>query len=1052
MIRREVLWPIALVSVGVLGCGTSTGDDRQYGGSPEHDGGEGGETQDAQEPESGPDGGSLVDGNLGCTPKTCEELGADCGMIDDGCNQLIPCGECEIGKTCGAVIPNVCGSSCQPLTCQQIGASCGMQGDGCGDLIDCGACSSPASCGGTGIHNTCGIPGGDGGACSPMTCAALGADCGAISDGCGGIIDCGNCTSAGEVCGASMPNVCGGGQQTCTPSTCADLGASCGAASEGCGGIINCGTCTVPGEVCGGGGTPNVCGTTAACTPLTCAGAGANCGFIGDGCGGVLSCGTCGAGQVCGLIEPSACGTPGTCTPKTCADYGATCGPVPDGCGGVIASCGTCTAPQTCSGDPANPYQCGCTGVCNQLPSCPGGTTTTLTGRVTNPAGNTPLSRVLVYIPNNPQDPALDSFPSTLTCDQCGANAAGNPLVSTHTATDGSFSLSGVPVGSTITVVIQVGRWRRRFSVNIPNACQSNVATGTGEGGTPIQSGVLSMPRNSSQGDIPFTAIVTALGDNIECVFLKMGIDETEFKNPGGGGRIEIYNHSGRGPYDIALGGAFINYSTPDSYALVNHLQDYDQVVLPCPGTASVTGDPLLTQVSKLVDYVNAGGRLFTTHYSYIYLQRGGAANPFYGTALWSSSHAKQVSAVATIDTDPALNPKGTDFAAWLNGIGALSTVTPPTMTVGEARHDVQSVVAPTEQWMHYTHTGQSQPAPLHFTFNTPVGASGSDQCGRVVFSDFHVVDSPSSATWFPDECSSAPMTPQEKVLEYMLFDLASCVQPYTPGCTPLTCQDQGIACGPTTDGCGNVIDCGGCAAPETCGGGGQPGQCGASTCVPQSCASQGFTCGFAGDGCGDLIDCGTCIAPETCGGAGIPGQCGGATCTPRSCQQLGVECGPAGDGCGGVLQCGSCPSPETCGGGGILGVCGVATCTPATCASLGIECGLEGDGCGGVLDCGGCTAPETCGGGGTPGQCGAVTCVPSECGTRCGLQGDGCGGILTCSPCDGGGCEPLTCESAGAECGKLGDGCGGVIDCGVCPGGLSCGGSGVPYQCGGVR
>lgn len=1049
MLRRSIagLWAVMSLSAGCAA--GATNDD--FGQSSEAGASDAGGQADGGGGGAGEADGStpVLDANPSCIPKTCAGLGANCGAADNGCGQLIDCGVCPDGQSCGATKANVCGFICTPRTCAQLGASCGQQGDGCGGLIDCGPCSGTETCGGAGVLNACGEPG----TCTPKTCLELGAHCGATADGCGGIIGCGSCDQPGEICGAVAPNVCGAGVSVCTPKSCADLGVDCGIAGDGCGGVTaSCGVCTIAGQVCGGGGVPNVCGgSTGVCTPKTCAELGADCGYAGDGCGAVVDCGACGPGEICGLSQPNVCGAAATCTPKSCADLGATCGAVPDGCGGVIASCGTCAAPQSCSGDSNHPYQCGCTGVCSQVPTCAPGATTTLTGVVKDPAGSTPLPNVLVYIPNQPQDPALQTFPATLSCDQCGANAAGNPLVSTFTSTNGSFTLDGVPVGSDVVLVIQVGRWRRLFHVSIPNACQANTVSGTGQGGTTIQGGVLTMPKNKTQGNIPMTAIVTALGDNIECVFLKMGVSQSEFTNPGDGGRIEIYNAAGRGPYDIALGGAFIDYSTPDSADLVNKLASYDQVLLPCPGTASVTGDPLLTSYDKLVAYADAGGRLFTTHYSYIYLQRGGTANPFFGTAAWSTDHSQQLSATASVDTDPSVNPKGAAFADWLTAINALSTTSPPTMVLTEARHDVTSVVAPTRQWLHYYPGGQE--APLHFDFNAPVGALPSQQCGRVVFSDFHVVQSPSSATFFPDECSTAPMTAQEKVLEYMLFDLASCVQPYTSGCNPVSCAEQGIECGPATDGCGNVIQCGTCSAGTSCGGGGQPGKCGALSCTPKTCPQLGFECGATGDGCGNILACGDCAAPLSCGGGGVVGKCGSATCIPRTCLQLGLECGSAGDGCGNAIECGDCQAPETCGGAGVPGQCGLLSCTPRSCAEQGAECGQMGDGCGNVLACGDCVAPETCGGGGVPGKCGIVTCTPAPCGTRCGPQGDGCGGVIDCPACDGGaGCEPMTCASFGATCGKIGDGCGGIVDCGACPAGTTCGGGGVPYQCGGVH
>jgi hypothetical protein len=82
----------------------------------------------------------------------------------------------------------------------------------------------------------------------------------------------------------------------------------------------------------------------------------------------------------------------------------------------------------------------------------------------------------------------------------------------------------------------------------------------------------------------------------------------------------------------------------------------------------------------------------------------------------------------------------------------------------------------------------------------------------------------------FPAECDSNPLSPQEKVFEYMIWDLAgsTCVEPpAAPTCNPTSCETQAIECGPAGDGCGNVIaSCGTCLSGQTCGGGGF-GKCG---------------------------------------------------------------------------------------------------------------------------------------------------------------------------------------------------------------------------------
>jgi hypothetical protein len=169
----------------------------------------------------------------------------------------------------------------------------------------------------------------------------------------------------------------------------------------------------------------------------------------------------------------------------------------------------------------------------------------------------------------------------------------------------------------------------------------------------------------------------------------------------------------------------------------------------------------------------------------------------------------------------------------------------------------------------------------LHYTFDTPVAyapdPAPTTQCGRVLFSDFHVSDAKSGGDTFPAECSKTTMTAQEKTLEFMLFDLASCVGPPPGACTPKTCMDFGYTCGQSGDGCddGIVLNCGMCGNGMTCGGGG-PNMCGSTSCMPQTCASTGAMCGIIGDGCGGTADCGMCPSGQACGAGGMANQCAG--------------------------------------------------------------------------------------------------------------------------------------------------------------------------------
>ena len=790
----------------------------------------------------------------------------------------------------------------------------------------------------------------DGGGCKKTTCAATGANCGKVADGCGGLLDCGTCT-APEICGAVKANVCG---STCKALTCADLKVNCGKQGDGCGGVIDCGSCTAP-DTCGGGG-PSLCGSlTGPCTAKTCTDLAANCGPISDGCGKLIDCGTCTGTETCGGGgTPNVCGGGSSCAKRTCADYPGTCGPQSDGCGGITASCGTCTPPEICGGG-GTASVCGggtgdggatCVGLeCKQV-TCSGSATTSISGTVYDPAGIHGLPNVFVYVPNCTVTP----FAPGASCDKCAAALSGCPLVQTTTDVNGKFSLTDMPVDTAVPVVIQIGRWRRQITVATAKCVD-----------TPIAATLMHLPRTQAEGDIPKIALTTGAVDALECLLRKIGIADSEFTNPTGTGRVNLFSglatvgkakptssYSGGGAFPTADQLWDSTTASPASTPPVYGLQAYDVTVMACEGLETTANKPA-SALTAMQDYVNAGGRVFGSHYHYVWLKDG--PTPWPGLISWNGTLEDFLN--PTNETVLTTFPKATLENSWMKIWGGASAGTPSTFPVNEAKHSILKINDTTNvlDWINIPSGMACSTSPCfspttytnvveYVSFNTPVASTSP--CGRFVFSDLHVASGDVPGKAFPNECTSTGMSAQETALEFMFFDLASrvcdeTVPPPPPTCTPTTCGALGLSCGAAPDGCGGVLDCGPCTAPDTCGGGGTPGTCGHTSCVPQTC---GTRCGLQGDGCGGTLTCPPCDS---------------GTCIPLTCAG---RCGPQGDGCGGTL---SCPA---CDGG---------TCTPRTCAAAGAECGIIGDGCGGTIDCGSCTPPQTCGGGGTPYKCGGV-------------------------------------------------------------------------------
>lgn len=387
--------------------------------------------------------------------------------------------------------------------------------------------------------------------------------------------------------------------------------------------------------------------------------------------------------------------------------------------------------------------------------TCSAGQTTTISGTVFAPNGTDPLPNVTVYIPTTSVDP----FQPGVSCPIAGSPPSGTPLVGTITNVKGGFTLINVPVAINVPIVAVSGRWRVQGTVDTTGAAC----------GTTVYN--MRMPQNHTQGDIPLIAIATGSADAAECVLLKMGINQSEFTDPGGGGRINLFGGGGAGG-----SGVILDSGTPTQASLMggngSTLNQYDVLMLPCEGGDFVKP---ATELTNMLNFANAGGRVYSSHFSYSWMWQN---PPFNGVANWDVNARDPDGGGSGTATVNVGFTAGQTLATWLQDVGA--TTTPGQMTLNTLRQNVDGVIAPTRSWLTLNGGGNAaSPNPvMQFVFDTPIAPAGqtAKQCGRVLYNEYHVetpVGLANGTTKFPNECNTTTaMTPQEKLLEYMLFEL----------------------------------------------------------------------------------------------------------------------------------------------------------------------------------------------------------------------------------------------------------------------------------------
>lgn len=451
------------------------------------------------------------------------------------------------------------------------------------------------------------------------------------------------------------------------------------------------------------------------------------------------------------------------------------------GAGGTDSTAGTFANPG--GGMTAKPPQGGdtpiekCQNLQCQQAECKGGTKTTVSGRVFDPAGKNPLYNIVVYIPNAPLEP----LPTGASCDTCESLYSGWPIATALTDSAGRFSIENVPAGTDIPFVVQVGKWRREFTLPTVTECQDN----------PQPDGMFTLPKNQMEGDIPNIAISTGGADTLECLLRRIGIDASEYvPGPGGTGRIHIFQGSGQMappiPFPIPVPTGMAPNTNPPAPASpialwdsVTNLLMYDIVLLSCEGSETQSMNQ-----QALFDYANMGGRVFASHFHYSWFNTGPYAAANLATWMTGSNDLGDINGMIVTTLPSGMPfPKGVALNDWLLNVGAL---TGGLLPIKEARHnaDVSAANVPSQPWIVADAAAKAPGATQYFSFNTPTDAvmtpDGIQYCGRVVYSDLHVGaasgDNPTMPV--PAECADAALSPQEAVLEFMLFDLSSCVVP----------------------------------------------------------------------------------------------------------------------------------------------------------------------------------------------------------------------------------------------------------------------------------
>jgi hypothetical protein len=336
------------------------------------------------------------------------------------------------------------------------------------------------------------------------------------------------------------------------------------------------------------------------------------------------------------------------------------------------------------------------------------------------------ISDALVYLTSSPPAP----IPTGAYCDKCVLLSS---YAFTYSKPDGTFELPAYVEGDQY-IVTQKGQFRRVRKIRVGKGSQKANAADTRLPGR----------NDEAAGDtIPRMKVMDANWDSIAKSLGKLGVTELT-------GRIG-------GPFDVDR-----------TLSDLAEAEKYHIIFVPCAGDTNPLGPlqcsrlyaPSGTSKNTMRDYVERGGKLYVTDWSYEYVRQ------IWPGFIHFQGEDSRVGSACTINSysGPAVwgDPK---LDAWMQAIGEgsarleknyvsiSSTASQPGLD-----EDGKSVTIVPKVWASTQSGGATKTATVSF----------QDKCGRVLYSTYHAEGT--------DNGAGSTLLAQEKALFHILLEVSACV------------------------------------------------------------------------------------------------------------------------------------------------------------------------------------------------------------------------------------------------------------------------------------